>query len=1033
MWPQDDSPPDQCGGEDLEPKRPNNRPGLSAIDYRIGRHADFLKRMLWGIPRVSIPGLESESTEYPLRNLTERRPDDPSISLMDAWASTLDVLAFYQERIANEGYLRTAKERMSALEMARTIGYELDPGVAASTYLAFTVEDADDPFRLVDVPVGTQVMSVPQEKGELPQIFETTQAIEARAEWNEIPAQTERPQNLVLYQDEANGNAAKNGTLYLVDTDNSVDFDTMIEMGLIEKDDVEVIDRAHISLFFPITPGLDLKQTLDDLEEDSKLNPEINPVIQGIAIDHVQIRGTGMGLNPGDRLIAVGVRTAEIEGESAYVAVSPFRIAGITADADYNLTRIDLVSLGTPPALRRIVKFVFRPPKLRIGTVVANRVTFNERNVASHVRRSSWTGPILGAFLKTQRWPRIKVMQLIRQAPQIKPRETSDATLGLYILRQRVGFFGNTAPKWESLADPKESRGTAKKVDDPFAVPWEPARVPRPIWVDSQGQATFENADAYLEREIEEVVPDSWALLETPAGKTKILRVADAVVESRSDFAISGKSTGLKFREPDGIDFSPFDNGGVKDNLKVFNFRTATAHVASEPINLAGLPIREELAGGSEELTLDSLYLDLEVGRSITLSGERGDAPGVMASESIILKQVSHSGGHTRLRFKSGIEFAYRRTTVRVNANVSIATHGEAIEEALGSGDVTVPNQVFALAKTPLTFTAADSETGSASTLVIRVNGVKWSELGSLYDADHDDEVFMTRIDDGGKTRVIFGDGIHGKRLPTGINNVVATYRAGMGPEGEVAEETLIQLKTRPLGIRSVTNASPASGAAPATTLEEARTRAADSVRTLGRIVSFIDYQNFANSFAGIGKAFAEQLWWRDKAVIHVTIAPVSNSALEHNAPTLSKLKRNMEKFRDPILPLIISPHETRFFTLAAKITCDARYVADDVEAAVRSALETAFGYNTRTIGQAVSSAEVIAEIQSVDGVVFVDLDALQLYQVDTASAQPPVASVLVAHTARVSADEREIIGAELLTVLSAGVDLIMEVADAQT
>ena len=53
-----------------------------------------------------------------------------------------DVLTFYQERIANESYLRTATERLSVLELARLIDYQLRPGVAASTYLAFTLEDA---------------------------------------------------------------------------------------------------------------------------------------------------------------------------------------------------------------------------------------------------------------------------------------------------------------------------------------------------------------------------------------------------------------------------------------------------------------------------------------------------------------------------------------------------------------------------------------------------------------------------------------------------------------------------------------------------------------------------------------------------------------------------------------------------------------------------------------------------------------------------------------------------------------------------
>src|SRR6476646_938632 len=117
----------------LTPMPTGNRPGLDALSYRVGTHATFLETMK---ARLS-------SADFPeLRGLTTRAADDPSIALLDGWATVGDVLTFYQERIANEGYLRTAVERRSVLELARAIGYELNPGVAASTFLAFTVEDA---------------------------------------------------------------------------------------------------------------------------------------------------------------------------------------------------------------------------------------------------------------------------------------------------------------------------------------------------------------------------------------------------------------------------------------------------------------------------------------------------------------------------------------------------------------------------------------------------------------------------------------------------------------------------------------------------------------------------------------------------------------------------------------------------------------------------------------------------------------------------------------------------------------------------
>src|SRR5207244_12741759 len=83
----------------------------------------------------------SYSDRSALKSLMRREDDDFSIALLDAWASLADVLTFYQERIANEAFLRTATERNSILQLARLIGYRLRPGVAASVYLAFMLED----------------------------------------------------------------------------------------------------------------------------------------------------------------------------------------------------------------------------------------------------------------------------------------------------------------------------------------------------------------------------------------------------------------------------------------------------------------------------------------------------------------------------------------------------------------------------------------------------------------------------------------------------------------------------------------------------------------------------------------------------------------------------------------------------------------------------------------------------------------------------------------------------------------------------
>src|SRR5439155_3290271 len=79
---------------------------------------------------------------------------------------------------------------------ARLIGYRLRPGVAASVYLAFTMEANSN----TTIPAGTRAQSVPGD-GETPQSFETSADLEARTEWNRFTPRMTRPQQIALHDE----------------------------------------------------------------------------------------------------------------------------------------------------------------------------------------------------------------------------------------------------------------------------------------------------------------------------------------------------------------------------------------------------------------------------------------------------------------------------------------------------------------------------------------------------------------------------------------------------------------------------------------------------------------------------------------------------------------------------------------------------------------------------------------------------------------------------------------------------------------
>ena len=65
----------------------------------------------------------------------------------------------------------------------------------------------------------------------------------------------------------------------------------------------------------------------------------------------------------------------------------------------------------------------------------------------------------------------------------------------------------------------------------------------------------------------------------------------------------------------------------------------------------------------------------------------------------------------------------------------------------------------------------------------VRVDGLPWKEVYSFEFYGPNDQVFVLNAKDG---CIVFGDGVHGSRLPAGIKNIFSSYRIGAGPTGDV-------------------------------------------------------------------------------------------------------------------------------------------------------------------------------------------------------------------------------------------------------
>jgi len=954
-----------------------NAPGLTALAYRSGTYATIFADMVAALHTQSIASGPNAGTR-PLAALTTRAADDPAIALLDACAVVCDVLTFYNERIANEGFLRTATERRSVLELARAIGYELGPGVAAATYLAFTIDASAGAPPLTIVPAGTKVQSTPAQ-GAQPQTFETASDLRAAGAWNALKPRLTRPQDLAIY----------NGGLWLLGITTSFP----AAAGVIDvAGDVSNVAPISAATVLPVNPG----------------------TLMAVPAAQVFFAGTGLGIKVGDRLLFVG------QSAAAGPATLAATVYDVVEEPDLARTSVTLTAQAQSPP-------PYAPASVAPGTgpQAGTALPFTQDNLEANVFSNVLHDSTLGGVLALNAWN----AQLVDAAANYQaPPPPPPLDRGAFILRTKTGFFGASAPKWASL--PLQLRSpdpvTAQKLGQmpaPYSTNWDldPNRTTAepngpPIWTDSAGN--WGNGTVNLDRVVAQALDSGWVLLEaTGSPRAQVAyRIVSADERVVADYAVSARATSLTLADPLG-------NLPVSSTAPaVFRVRNTTAYLQSAGLELAALPITDPLQQGDTTLALDGMVLGLTSGLPIAISGMVLDPPGISAGEILIIKGIVHDNRFTTLTFTTGLINGYVRNSVTINANVVAVTNGESVNELLGSGDASQARQSFVLKRPPLTYVSAPTASGVQSTLSVRVNGVLWTEEPSLYGLANGDRAYTVRIADDGTTTVTFGDGIAGARLPTGSQNVNAGYRTGIGLSGNTAAGTIKILQSKPLGVKSAVNPVAAAGAADPEDLAHARVNAPLKVLTLDRIVSLADYESFALAFAGIGKAQAVALGNGATQTVGITIADAAGNSPAQDSALLQNLARAVDAARTPGPPVIVGGFTLVLFNLTAALLIDPAYQADVVQRAVTTALTTSFSFGARAFAQSVSAAEVFAAVQSVAGVIAVTLTQLFVSTAPNGPLQPGPPSLLQAQPARLAAGT--LVPAELLLINPAGLTL---------
>ena len=1139
-----------CGGADpscgccagtgsADPPAHDNRPGLAALAYRIGTHASFLDAMLARLASLPAPDGGGAS---PLKALTTRARTDPAIALLDGWATVADVLTFYQERIANEGYLRTALERQSVAELARLVGYRIRPGVAASVHLAFTVADG---FRGA-LPKGTRAQSIP-EAGQLPQYFETDDALEARDTWNALKPRLTRPQVISPPFGTSFATAAPTGrvpsgteadvigTLYFQGTSTNLKAgDPLLivlgrasgqqEVRFVESVTPDALhDRTKVTLQetpFTVSFG---SQALDNVKlavlpyigeaaslfAANHVAEQVAAVLQDLIGDAAASAGTSDAVLPLVRSAIARIRDwHDLALRRRFTRLEPW-LADLLDTLGTLVGQLPLLDASEPVPEGPVTAIV---PNLRPTSPLHRLVPMLDALARPAAPQPA--GPAALARNTAQVFGRQSDM-----APRLLARfhpaaaaslyaawsSTSAATqtVAVYALRVRASLFGSSAP----LRITEVSDGVVTRYGE-WPVVEDDGNAKASVFHEQANMVSLDSA-------YDKVLPQGWVVVDTRAvdsGATRIvpapgLLVAwtgtDTATVARADYGISGKSTRVELVDPASLnalmwlDLNRANEGNGAD----FNaIRSTVVYGQPEALALAEEPLDADIEG--DTIVLAGLYDGLDTGRWVIVSGECTDIPGASgivnselamiaavaqgtrgaacatfpapdvpfaqvyyvseanqvgdrlvvgrladpaalkawpqpamanqqycdqvqlapglyatayvptpaeragnfaafvgllldpltgealpdavilatrtAGEGLWAWRIAATPANTILTLASRLTHRYDTGTVTIHGNVAAASAGQTTGEVLGDGDAARPLQRFLLHQRPLTWTSAPTPAGVEGTLEVRVNDVLWHQAGTLDGLSATAHGYMlqtvTGTDGTDATGIVFGDGVHGARLPTGVANVKAVYRYGMGSGGNVKARQISQLATHPLGAQAVINPLPASGGADADSRDAVRRNAPLAVAALDRLVSTQDYADFARHFAGIGKSSAARLTDGRRQLVHVTVAGANDAPVRPESALYRNLLDALGRNGDPHQPVRVAPRRLKLLVLNAAVQVQPDYLWEAVEPVLRAALLDAFGFDRRELAQDAIRSEALAVMQGVEGVAYVDL-----------------------------------------------------------
>jgi uncharacterized phage protein gp47/JayE len=563
----------------------------------------------------------------------------------------------------------------------------------------------------------------------------------------------------------------------------------------------------------------------------------------------------------------------------------------------------------------------------------------------------------------------------VKVLPAPTALQSASFTNTVVVLGQRAAAFGATAPDLSLMSNEvrENQKATPQSIPTPpLPTEWLNLKMPT-------GSTTGGIVD------LDAVYPDAvggrlvvFNRGNGTAALTQMGLINSATETGRRGFGLSARVTRIDVTGIDLLTATGFVNSVRETAIYLETGREELLVVDDDVQMPASTPDRLVVLGA----------VSLPVSRRVVLSGEQWTTiPGtpLRIAEVATLKSSTPvstapvGSPQTELVFDRQLVSRFRSTTLTVLANAVGASHGETPAsgaEVIGSGAAARLSPRFPLKRSPLTYVPSANARGYAPAIEVRVNDRLYTETPSLFERD-DERVYTVRTERGDLSEVQFAG-----RLPSSLHtpqNVTALYRTGGGTAGNLPAGRLTMLMTPILGVGKVTNVVPADGASDAETLDDMRTAAPQSIRTLDRVVSLGDFEAFARARRGVGKALATELHVGMRSVVCLTIATTDILSPAPGSDVIESLRDALALVTMPGRSIRIEGFTDLTAQVTVALVVDAAFRRADVEAAVRTALGAKFGRAVRSFGRALHKSEVLAALHDVKGVVAGRLAVFQL------------------------------------------------------